>query len=86
MPKIKNPRRRHIIIDKLLKSPRGYTIKQIWDYVSEQMAMEGGNDVSDRMIYNDIKVMRELYKVSIISPNGYFKYENSFCSFLKFPH
>ena len=76
MPKIKNPRRRHIIIDKLLKSPRGYTIKQIWDYVSEQMAMEGGKDVSDRMIYNDIKVMRELYNVSIISPNGYFKYEN----------
>jgi predicted DNA-binding transcriptional regulator YafY len=76
MPAVKNPRRRHVIIDRLLKSPRGYTISDIYLKVNEQLSKESEKEVSERMIYNDIKAMPEIYNVSIIKENGRFRYQN----------
>jgi predicted DNA-binding transcriptional regulator YafY len=75
MPITKNARKRHNIIDGLLRSHRGYTIKEIAQQVNEQLEQDGDAPVSERMIYNDIKNMQEEYPVNITRKDGRFMYE-----------
>lgn len=58
MPITKNARKRHCIIDGLMRSHRGYTMLEITSRVNEQLEQDGETAVSERMIYLDIKNMR----------------------------
>ncbi len=75
MPTGKNPRRRLILIDSILKSHKRYSIKEIAEKVNEQLEEDGFAMVSERMIYNDIQMMQEEYPVNIIKKDGKYQYE-----------
>ena len=75
MPDSKNPRKRFNIIDGILKSHKSYTMKQIAEKVNEQLVEDGYAPVSERMIYNDIKMLQQEYSVNIVNKNGKYQYE-----------
>jgi predicted DNA-binding transcriptional regulator YafY len=75
MPIGKNPRKRFIIIDGILKSHKRYSIKEIAEKVNEQLDMDGFAMVSERMIYNDIQMMQSEFPVSIIKKDNKYQYE-----------
>ena len=76
MPITKNARKRHNIIDGLMRSHRGYTIPEITYRVNEQLEQDGDSKVSERMIYLDIRNMQEQYPVTIVKRNGRLMYQN----------
>jgi len=76
MPITKNARKRHCIIDGLMRSHRGYTMLEITSRVNEQLEQDGETAVSERMIYLDIKNMQEQYPVTIVKRNGRLMYQN----------
>jgi len=75
MPIGKNPRKRFIIIDGILKSHKRYSIKEIAEKVNEQLEEDGYAMVSERMIYNDIQMMQNEFPVNIIKRDGKYQYE-----------
>jgi len=76
MPITKNARKRHTIIDGLMRSHRGYNIPEITYRVNEQLEQDGDSKVSERMIYLDIRNMQEQYPVTIVKRNGRLMYQN----------
>jgi len=76
MPLTKNARKRHTIIDGLMRSHRGYNIPEITYRVNEQLEQDGDSKVSERMIYLDIRNMQEQYPVIIVKRNGRLMYQN----------
>ena len=75
MPIGKNPRKRFIIIDGILKSHKRYSIKEIAEKVNEQLEEDGYAMVSERMIYNDILMMQNEFPVNIIKKDSKYQYE-----------
>jgi len=75
MPIGKNPRKRFIIIDGILKSHKRYSIKEIAEKVNEQLEEDGYAMVSERMIYNDIQMLQNEFPVNIIKKDGKYQYE-----------
>ena len=75
MPIGKNPRKRFIIIDSILKSHKRYSIKEIAEKVNEQLDEDGYAMVSERMIYNDIQMLQSEFPVNIIKKDGKYQYE-----------
>src|ERR1035438_5774548 len=75
MPISKNTRRRFILLDSILKSYKRYSIKEIAEKVNEQLIVDGFEPVTDRMIYNDIRMIQEEYPVTIIKKNSKYQYE-----------
>lgn len=75
MPISKNARKRFILIDGILKSHKRYSIKEISEIVNEQLEEDGYERVSDRMIYNDILMIKNEFPVNIIKKDGKYQYE-----------
>jgi len=75
MPISKNTRRRYILIDSILKSYKRYSIKEIAEKVNEQLIEDGFGPVTDRMIYNDLKMIQAEYPVTIIKKDSKYQYE-----------
>jgi len=75
MPIGKNPRKRFIIIDGILKSHKRYSIKEIAEKVNEQLEEDGYAMVTERMIYNDIQMLQNEFPVNIIKKDGKYQYE-----------
>lgn len=75
MPIGKNPRKRFIIIDSILKSHKRYSIREIAEKVNEQLEEDGYAMVSERMIYNDIQMLQNEFPVNIIKKDGKYQYE-----------
>jgi predicted DNA-binding transcriptional regulator YafY len=75
MPIGKNPRKRFIIIDGILKSHKRYSIREIAEKVNEQLEEDGYAMVSERMIYNDIQMLQNEFPVNIIKKDGKYQYE-----------
>jgi predicted branched-subunit amino acid permease len=52
---------REIIIDRLLRERRGYSIMELWERVNNALDLEGFAPVSESSIRNDLKDVQYLY-------------------------
>ena len=70
---------REIIIDRLLRERRGYSIMELWERVNNALDLEGFAPVSESSIRNDLKDVQYLYNKKLtIEKRGkqlFYKYE-----------
>lgn len=85
MPLSKNAFERYKIIDRKLRSRKdGFTIMELTKLVNQELIMfdrktnpDISQEVTDRMIRNDLKNMPDIYPVEIVKRNGKYCYETS---------
>lgn len=85
MPVSKNAFERYKIIDRKLRSRKdGFTIMELTKLVNQELVMfdrktnpDISQEVTDRMIRNDLKNMPDIYPVEIVKRNGKYCYETS---------
>ena len=80
MANTKHSTAREIIIDRLLRKRRGYSVYEIMDIVNESLDFEGFSPVSITTIRRDLDTIRYRYKQKLEtrkkSHNIYFRYED----------
>jgi predicted DNA-binding transcriptional regulator YafY len=84
MPINKNNDQRFKILNELLRSPRWYSIRELADWVNEQLEADGKKPVTDRTIRNDLETMQDIYLVEITCREGKYKYADPDDSIDKF--
>ena len=81
MPASKKALHRYKVLNGLLQSRKGYTIKELTHHVNDKMEEfqdgEKEKTVSDRMIRMDLENMMEIYPVQISKKGTKYYYENS---------
>lgn len=84
MANTKHSAAREIIIDRLLRERRGYSLQEIVNKVNDALDVEGFPPVSESCIRRDINVIQHLYNKKLTiekrSFRFYYKYEDPECS------
>jgi len=86
MPVNKNALYRYRVLNELLQNPRGYTIDELTEKVSEKLYEDFGiPSVSKRTIYSDLNILRSDrprgFSAPVVVENGRYKYERPFSIF-----
>ena len=84
MANTKHSAAREIIIDRLLRERRGYSLQEIVDKVNDALDFEGFSPVSESCIRKDLDVIQNLYNKKLTKEKHsfryYYKYEDPDCS------